>query len=108
MCQNQFRPDRSTALIRVVLKLAEAIPVSAGTLADWARRGWLHSRRTPAQHLWILWADKQEVKRLRKLASFSHRGVVEYPAELTTPKSRIHGGGGKPCPKPRGTRVGTR
>ena len=27
-------------------KLAEAIPVSAGKLADWARRGWLHSRKT--------------------------------------------------------------
>jgi DNA invertase Pin-like site-specific DNA recombinase len=69
-------------------KLAEAIPVSAGKLADWARRGWLHCRRTPAQHLWILWADKTEVKRLRKLAVVSHRGVVEYPPELTTPKER--------------------
>jgi DNA invertase Pin-like site-specific DNA recombinase len=69
-------------------ELAEAIPVSAGKLADWARRGWLHSRRTPAQHLWVLWADKQEVKRLRALAAQSHRGVVEYPPELTTPKER--------------------
>ena len=50
-------------------KLAEAIPVSAGKLADWARRGWLHSRKTPAQRLWVLWADKQELKRLRKLAA---------------------------------------
>jgi DNA invertase Pin-like site-specific DNA recombinase len=70
-------------------KLAEALPVSAGKLADWARRGWLHSRRTPAQHLWILWADKQELKRLRKLAASSRRGVVEYPPELTTPKDRF-------------------
>jgi hypothetical protein len=77
-------------------KLAEAIPVSVGKLADWARRGWLHSRRTPAQHLWILWADAQEVKRLGKLAALSHRGVVEYPAKLTTPKNRTRGGGGKP------------
>jgi len=69
-------------------KLAEAIPVSAGKLADWARRGWLHSRRTPAQHLWILWADEQELTRLRELAAVSHRGVVEYPTELTTPKDR--------------------
>jgi hypothetical protein len=69
-------------------KLAEAIPVSAGKLADWARRGWLHSRKTPAQRLWVLWADKQELKRLRKLAAVSHRGIVEYPAELTTPKER--------------------
>ena len=69
-------------------KLAEAIPVSAGKLADWTRRGWVHSRKATAQQLWILWADKQELKRLRKLAASSHRGVVEYPAELTTPKVR--------------------
>jgi DNA invertase Pin-like site-specific DNA recombinase len=69
-------------------RLAEEIPVSAGKLADWARRGWLLSRKTPAQRLWVLWADKQELKRLRKLAAFSHRGVVEYPSELTTPKDR--------------------
>jgi hypothetical protein len=30
-------------------RLAAEIPVSAGKLADWARRGWLHSRKTPAQ-----------------------------------------------------------
>jgi DNA invertase Pin-like site-specific DNA recombinase len=68
--------------------LARAIPMAADKLADWVRRGWLHSRKTPAQRLWILWADKQEVKRLRRLAALSHRGVVEYPPELTTPKER--------------------
>jgi len=67
----------------------------AGKLADWARRGWLHSRRTPPQWLWVLWADKQEVKRLRKLAALSHRGAVEYPAELTTPKDRTCVEGGR-------------
>jgi DNA invertase Pin-like site-specific DNA recombinase len=75
-------------------KLAEQIPVSAGKLADWARRGWLHSRKTPAQRLWVLWADKQELKRLRKLAALSHRGVVEYPRDLITPKERPRGGYG--------------
>jgi hypothetical protein len=69
-------------------KLAAAIPVSAGKLADWARRGWLHSRKTPAQYLWVLWADKQELRRLRKLAAMSRRGVMHYPTELTTPKER--------------------
>jgi DNA invertase Pin-like site-specific DNA recombinase len=68
--------------------LARAIPMSADKLADWARRGWLHSRKTPAQRLWVLWADKQELKRLRKLTALSHRGVVEYPSELTMPKKR--------------------
>jgi DNA invertase Pin-like site-specific DNA recombinase len=68
--------------------LAEAIPVSAGKLADWARRGWLHSRRTPAQRLWVLWVDAQELKRLRALAKRSQRGIVEHPAKLTTPRER--------------------
>lgn len=69
-------------------KLAEEIPVSAGKLADWTRRGWVHSRKTPTQQLWILWADGREIQRLRKLAALSHRGVVEYPSKLTTPRDR--------------------
>ena len=69
-------------------KLADAIPVSVGKLGDWVRRGWIHARRTPAQRLWVLWADEPEVNRLRKLAALSHRGMAEYPSELTTPKDR--------------------
>jgi hypothetical protein len=69
-------------------KLADAIPVSIGKLGDWARRGWIHARRTPAQRLWVLWADEPELNRLRKLAALSHRGMAEYPSELTTPTDR--------------------
>ena len=36
----------------------------------------------------MLWVDKQDVKRLRKLGCLSHRGVVEYPPELTMPKDQ--------------------
>ena len=63
--------------------------MSAGKLADWARRGWLHSRQTPAQRLWILWADGPEVKRLRKLAALSHRGIVEYPPNSPRRRSGV-------------------
>jgi DNA invertase Pin-like site-specific DNA recombinase len=69
-------------------KLAEKVPVSAGKLAGWAREGWVHSRKAAAGRLWILWADRQELKRLRRLASLSRLGVQKYPAELTTPKDR--------------------
>jgi hypothetical protein len=72
-------------------RLAEAIPVTVGKLANWARRRWVRSRRTPEQHLWILWADEAELTRLRKLAASSHRGVVKYPDELITPKRLGHG-----------------
>jgi hypothetical protein len=69
-------------------KLAAKIPVSAGKFADWTRRGWLDSRGRPPQWFWVLCADPPAVKRLRKLAALSHRGVVECPLELTTPKER--------------------
>jgi DNA invertase Pin-like site-specific DNA recombinase len=68
--------------------LAEQIPVSVGKLACWARQSWLHSRKTPVKRRWVLWADKAELERLRKLAASSRRGIVEYPAELTTPRER--------------------
>ena len=48
-------------------KLADAIPVCAVKLGDWVRRGWIHARRTPAQRLWVLWADEAEVKRVKAL-----------------------------------------
>src|SRR4051812_26753683 len=43
-------------------KLAEEVPVSTGKLANWTRRGWVHSRKSPAQRLCVLWADKPELK----------------------------------------------
>jgi hypothetical protein len=50
--------------------------------------GWLHARQSPAQHLWIVWADRDEMWRLRKLVARSHRGVTSQPPELATPKKR--------------------
>jgi DNA invertase Pin-like site-specific DNA recombinase len=66
--------------------LSRKIGVPALKLRDWILRGWLHGRQTPAQGLWIAWADGDELKRLRKLRARSVRGVVSYPKELTTPK----------------------
>jgi hypothetical protein len=57
-------------------------------LRDWAVRGWVHSRKTPVQGRWILWADQDEVKRLRKLLAESRRGVNAYASELRTPKKQ--------------------
>jgi hypothetical protein len=36
------------------------------------------------------------LKRLRKLAALSQRGIVEYPDELITPGDRNRAGGGQP------------
>jgi hypothetical protein len=69
-------------------KLAEQLSASADKLTRWARRGWVHSRKTPARGLWVLWADSDELKRLRKLVAASLRVRTEYSIGLTTPKKR--------------------
>ena len=67
--------------------LARELQMSHTKLRDWANRGWLHSRRTPIQQRWILWADSDEVTRLRTLLAQSRRGVNAYTNELKTPKA---------------------
>jgi DNA invertase Pin-like site-specific DNA recombinase len=68
--------------------LARELQMGSLKLRDWAVRGWLHSRRTPIQKYWILWADHDEVKRLKKLLAKSQRGINAYTSKLITPKSR--------------------
>jgi DNA invertase Pin-like site-specific DNA recombinase len=66
--------------------LAREVPMPPEKLSDWARRGWVTARKTPAQGLWVLWADRREVARLRKLVKASQRGISRYPKSLTTPR----------------------
>ncbi len=68
--------------------LARELKMSHLKLLDWARRGWVHNRRTPVQGYFILWADKDEVRRLRNLLAQSRRGVNAYTSDLKTPKKR--------------------
>lgn len=68
--------------------LARTLKMSHLKLRDWAVRGWVHSRKTPIQGRWILWADKDEVRRLRKLLAQSRRGINAYTNKLKTPKKR--------------------
>jgi hypothetical protein len=68
--------------------LARKLQMCHEKLRNWATRGWVHSRQTPIQKSWILWADDDEVARLRRLVAESRPGKTCYPAELTTPKTR--------------------
>ncbi len=68
--------------------LARELKMSHLKLRDWASRGWVHSRKTPVQGYRILWADPDEVTRLRELLAQSRRGVNAYTSELKTPKKR--------------------
>jgi len=68
--------------------LANELAMPRAKLRDWAVRGWVHSRKSLAQGLWIVWADDDELTRIRQLLALSGRGVTGYPSELTTPKHR--------------------
>jgi DNA invertase Pin-like site-specific DNA recombinase len=68
--------------------LARELKMSHMKLRDWSNRGWVHYRKTPIQGYRILWADKDEVKRLKKLLAESQRGVNAYTNDLKTPKKR--------------------
>jgi hypothetical protein len=68
--------------------LARELQMGYQKLGDWARRGRVHSRKTPIQGRWILWADSDEVERLRQLLAQSRRGVNAYSNLLRTPKER--------------------
>jgi hypothetical protein len=71
-----------------IADLARKLEMNYMKLRDWAVRGWVHARKTPIQGYWIVWADKEEIARLRELLSRSRRGTNHYQSELTTPKSR--------------------
>jgi hypothetical protein len=57
-------------------------------LREWVVRGWVHARKSPAQGLWMVWADLEERARLGQLRTQSQRGANAYPTSYTTPKPR--------------------
>jgi DNA invertase Pin-like site-specific DNA recombinase len=66
--------------------LAVHLGVGAANVRRWVARGWVRARRSRGLHHWIVWADRQELKRLRALAALVQVGANQYPAELTTRK----------------------
>jgi len=70
--------------------LARHLNLPQPTLYSWVRRGWVHARQLPvAGGRWILWADAEEVDRLRRLhhcPRFWHN--QPQAAALTRPKPR--------------------
>jgi hypothetical protein len=76
--------------------LARKLRITIEKMQRWRRRGWVLSRRIPgAPNRWFIWADKEELARLRRLRDCpmdrSHWFGDRYPKELTTPKQRADG-----------------
>jgi hypothetical protein len=69
---------------------ARAVPMPIATLHKWQRLGWVHSRQvTVASGRWAVWADADELERLRQLRTYQRKWPApRYPPALTTPKGR--------------------
>jgi hypothetical protein len=84
--------DQDAALLRPcewrLRDLAHEVGMPWQTLRDWAANGWAHARQTKIQKAWIIWADNDEVQRLRKLRAATSGGTNGYPADLITPKPK--------------------
>jgi DNA invertase Pin-like site-specific DNA recombinase len=71
--------------------LARELGMPSITLFTWLRRGWVQGRKLPGGRLgrWVLWADPQELDRLRRLRACPRGWSDEpFPRELTTPRRR--------------------
>jgi hypothetical protein len=70
--------------------LAGQLDMPHPTLYSWLRRGWVHARQLPgAQGRWILWADEEELDRLKRLRTCPHTWC-DQPLfhQLIAPKPR--------------------
>jgi hypothetical protein len=52
--------------------LARELQITANKIREWALRGWVRSRQVSPRGLWIVWADRRELQRLRKLQAASN------------------------------------
>ena len=70
--------------------LAAKLSMPIATLHRWQRVGWVTSRKvTAAGGRWAIYADADELLRLRRLRDSPRGWPQPYPTELITPKPRI-------------------
>src|SRR5262249_49740568 len=70
--------------------LARQLAMPPGALYSWLGRGWVQARQLRgACGRWIMWADEDELSRLRRLRARPRSWSEDPPAkDLTTPKPR--------------------
>jgi DNA invertase Pin-like site-specific DNA recombinase len=74
-----------------IADLAGELGVIPQKIHYWVKQGWVHSRRTPSGKHLIVWADKDELHRLRQLATGKNSWIATRHPELVIPKSRPAG-----------------
>ena len=71
-----------------IADLARELGVIAVKIHYWVKQGWIHHRRTPSGKHWIVWADQDELRRLRKLAGKKASWFAAKHPDLVIPKKR--------------------
>lgn len=71
-----------------VRDLAQELNVYPQKIYYWIQQGWIHARQSPTRKHWIVWADKDELERLRQLKEHRTSWTASRVPELTNPKSR--------------------
>ena len=68
--------------------LARALRVIPQKIHYWVKQGWIHSHRTPSGKHLIVWADKDELRRLKQLAREKQSWLRARHPNLIIPKRR--------------------
>jgi len=78
--------------------LAAELSMPIATLHRWQRVGWMTSRKvTKAGGRWAIYADTDELHRLRQLRNSPRGWPQPYPTELITPKQKADKPNSKQC-----------
>jgi DNA invertase Pin-like site-specific DNA recombinase len=68
--------------------LARELGVIPQKIHYWIKQGWIHSRRTPSGKHLIVWADKDEIRRLKRLAGVKQSWLRSHHPDLIICKRR--------------------
>jgi DNA invertase Pin-like site-specific DNA recombinase len=68
--------------------LARELGVIPQKIHYWVKQGWIHSRRTPSGKHLIVWADRDELRRLKRLAKAKQSWLRSRHPDLIIPKRR--------------------
>ena len=70
--------------------LAGELRIRVSQLRHWLAKGFVQGRKEPSSKYWILWADRDEMLRLRRLRDYPKtESCATYPSELTRPRPRV-------------------
>jgi DNA invertase Pin-like site-specific DNA recombinase/transposase-like protein len=72
-----------------ITDLAQKLGVIPQKVHYWVKQKWVHSRRTPSKKHLIVWADKDEIHRLRQLSKRKSSWIATRHPELVIPKKHL-------------------